>query len=305
MHADEVFVEVLRCDIRERVGTLAKRLGRAHKGSVAGVHDCRSTCRRLRTDLELMGRSGFHQQEAARLADRLHRVERSLASARDLDVILIDLDGYLRLNPRRAAGLKGVQKLLTLRRAKTARRAQRKLRRGQRRTLLRDLRTFLDKQDSNARAKGTAPFAKPVLVRHFTHELIWHRYEAVRAFEPTLPGNERTYHKFRSACRDLSLAIELFRGALPDASPIVRDLTALQAQIGEMYDHHTAVTKLRSLRSRGKLEATPDLDAYVEQRVRARDRLMARFEPLWLEHLGRGFRLRLAKAMDAEVPAAA
>jgi CHAD domain-containing protein len=304
MHADEVLVEGLRCEVREHVRKLDKRLARASRGKIGGVHDGRTSCRRIRVDLDLMARTVFSRRRSTRLSERLRDVERALAKPRDLDVMRNDLGAYLRLNPGAAAGLRHVDRYLAKKRARASKKATGLLDKRTRSKLVGDLRELLESAPKRAFIADKRD-AQPVLVRHFTHELIWHEYDAIRAFEPKLPGDEATLHRFRSACRQLRFAMEVFGGALRSSPGIVEDLVALQEQIGEMHDHHVAVTKLRRWRARGDLEGTPELERYLNQRADARDRLKQRFEARWLAHLGKGFRLRLAGAIESEVPAAA
>jgi CHAD domain-containing protein len=303
MHADEVLADALRVDVLAQIRRLDKRLKRAARGTVGGIHDTRTLCRRIETYLDVMGRSVFRRRQAARLSARVRVIERRLAKTRDLDVMIGDLNGYTRLHPRAAGGLRQVEKYLARKRRRAAVEARAYIGRSVRRRLVSDLERVLKHGRQLPRRNG-AP-AQPFLVRHFTHELIWHRYDALRAFEPSLIRNEKTLHQFRSACRQLRFSIELFGGALRDMSPIVSELIAVQEQIGEMHDHHVAVSRLRRWAARGAFVGTPELDTYVSQRAAARERLKARFEQRWLAQLGTAFRLRLAGAIESEVPAAA
>ncbi len=303
MHADEVLTEGLRSDVRTYVEKLNDRMKRARRGKVGGVHDTRTVCRRLRTYLDLMGRSVFRSGPAERAGARLAKIETSLAKTRDLDSLLNDLEGYIRLHRSSARVLRGVHDVIGERRKRAVRAARRTLSKRSRRAIVDRLDALLEHGWRETPKKSFT--AAPFLVRHFTHELIWHRYDMVRAFEPSLPGDEETTHRFRSACRELRFAMELFGEALRDSPPIVADLVAVQEQIGEMHDHHVAVRLLRKYAARGIVNGSPELDAYVAERSAARDRLKARFEERWAAHLDTAFRLRLAGAIESEMPAAA
>jgi CHAD domain-containing protein len=306
MFADEVLVDGLRAELRVCAHKLEQRLKRARKGKPSGMHDGRTTCRRLRAAVDIMGRSSGRERAAEELCGELARAERLLSKTRDIDVLLVDLEAYGKLHPMASKGLADLRSFLAKKRKRAARRVGQKLTGARCRALVRAVQRFGAASSRYAHAAEAAPpAARPMLVRHFTHEEIWRRYDAVRAFDPILPGSPEALHKFRSACRELRFTIELFGPALADMAGIVADLVDVQAQIGEMHDHHEAVRAIRKWKANGSIDPTRELETYVAERVVMRDRLRAHFETAWLTHLGRGFRARIASAIEEEVPAAA
>jgi CHAD domain-containing protein len=304
MLADEVFVDALRAEVREHATKLDERLKRASRGSVGGVHDARTLSRRLRSELDILARTAGHAKRSSKVMSRVKRTEKALSRARDLDVLRLDVEGYTAMHPSAEDGLAGLRELVTKKRRRARAEVARVLSKKRRRKLCASLERLAAKAAPPV-AKGAVARPSPALVRDFTHEEIWRRYDAVRAFEAALPGSEDLLHQFRAACRKLRFTMELFQAALPDSSPIIDDLVALQDQIGEMHDHHVAITEIRTWKARGDLRSTPELETYVAERLLARERSKEHFEARWLAHLCKDFRLRLAEAIDEETPASA
>ena len=172
---------------------------------------------------------------------------------------------------------------------------------GARKKIVRALRAYAeDEAEVTLAQPKDQTKAAPSRVRDFTHEEIWHRYDAVRAYEPRLSDGADAIHHYRSACRELRFLLELFGEALPESAPIAEELRALQDQVGEMHDHHVAVTRIEAWRARGELHASRELDAYVEARARARDQMRERLLFPWQGPLRQEFRARLARALEAE-----
>ena len=290
--------EALRDDVRAHVSKLRKRLKKAHRGKSKGIHDARTELRRIRSELDTMGHTAFDERVTSRLCQRLHDTERALAKARDADVLLGHLRGYVRKRKGRADGLGEVQAKLEARRARGVKEARTMLGEHVRAAIVRAVkRATKPKHVVIAPPKNPAK-AAPELVRHFTHREVWRRYEALRAFDARLPADVETLHKLRSACRQLRFTLETFEGASPDLAPIARDLHERQDEIGELHDHELAIQLLERWRAKGKIASSRGLDAYLERRARARDELRHMAESRWLSLLGAKFRLRLARALE-------
>src|SRR5438270_508015 len=105
MQADEPMVAALRDVVAPRVYKLRKRLKKAKRGDPEGVHDSRTELRRLRTDLDLMGHTVFDTEATTQLCRRMHELEQVLAKTRDTDVLIDDLDRYLKRQTKERAGL--------------------------------------------------------------------------------------------------------------------------------------------------------------------------------------------------------
>jgi CHAD domain-containing protein len=293
MRPTEPLTEALRGEITGHARKLKKRLKRARAGDESGVHDSRTMLRRLRTELDVMGDTVFDPDDAAKVAYRLHRLERALAKLRDTDVLLADAKAYARVHRK---GMAPLLAFLEKRRAKALRAARRDLGRSKKATLSL---TSLLAHPNEPKVKNASK-AAPRLVRHFTHEEIWRMYDAVRAYDVRLPPDAEVLHRMRSACRRLRFVLELFGGALPNADRIGRELRRIQDEVGELHDHHIAALAIAKWLDKRKLERTYGIEAYLRHRVRVRDALRERLEARWLAVLGRAFRERLANVLESE-----
>jgi len=301
MQADEPMVAALRDVLEPRVDKLRKRLKKAKKGDPEGVHDSRTELRRLRADLDLMGHTVFDAETTAEVCRRMRQLEQALAKTRDTDVLIEDLDGYLRRRARERAGLGELRKLLTKRRHKGERTARRALRRRARREVVQSLEGLLRRKAVvSERRSGNPAKASPTLVRHFTRQEIWRRYDALRAYDARLPGDIETLHKLRSSCRQMRFALEAFADALPTVKPIAGELHRVQDEIGELHDHHVALGLVDRWRRKGRLATTPALEHYLAYHARTRDRVRKRFERHWLSLFGEQFRRRVFRSLEKE-----
>jgi CHAD domain-containing protein len=295
MRSEQPIAEALAEVVLDHARKLDKRLLRARRGDVDGVHDGRTMLRRLRTELKVMGDTAFDPREAARIEARLAQVEGALGKARDTDVLLADLDRYARRH--RADGLAPLRAALGRRRKRSARAARRVLGARERKRAARALKRLAAAPNPSAPRDGVR--ARPCLVRHFTHEEIWSLYDAVRAFDTRLPEDPEVLHKLRAACRRLRFGLELFAAALPRANAIARELHALQNEVGRMHDHHVAAELLEKWRKRRKLRGGA-IAAYAKHHAQERERLKKRAAVRWNDVLGHDFRERLAAALEVE-----
>jgi len=299
MRDDETMARAMREEIEGRVRKLRKRLAKAHAGKVEGVHKARTELRRIRAEIDTMGHTAYGSAVMERLADRLHEAERALGKTRDTDVLLADLRAYVRRAPRKEArSLAPVCARLAAKREASAKDARAALDKRTRRQLERALEHGVRRKNVVALQPKNPARAAPELVRHFTHQEVWRRYEAMRAYDARLPADVETLHALRSACRDLRFTLEAFEGALPGLEPIARSLHALQDEMGELHDHQVAIDRLERWRRKGKIKTTRALDRYLARRADARDELRSRSEPRWLAVLGEEFRARLARALE-------
>jgi CHAD domain-containing protein len=305
MRPDEPMAEALRAALEEHALKLKKRLRKAARGDADAIHDARTTLRRIREGLVIMGRTAFDPVRTSRLERQLHDVEQTMAPTRDDDVLAADLDGWLKRASRGARRqLAPFHAFLDRRRRRDARRLSRDLTRGGVPKHVRKTRRFL-----RGHPRGMTPpphnpaKATPMLVRHFLPDETWRAYEEVLAYETKLPANFDVIHQVRSSCRRLRYAIELFAGALPaGAKELMRALRSLQDRLGELHDHAVAVARIDDWLARGKVKASPALDAYRTNRVAKRDRLRAEFESEWRALTGGPFRVALSHLVSGETP---
>jgi CHAD domain-containing protein len=303
MQPDQPMAEALRAAVDAHARKLKKRLRSAARGDADSIHDARTTLRRIREGLVVMGRTAFDPSQTAPLERQLHALEQTMADTRDDDVLAADLGSWLKRASRRdRRELAPFRAFLRRRRRRDARRLSRELTRGRTTKPVRKTRRFLR---GRARAASPPPHnpakAVPTLVRHFLPDQTWRAYEEVLAFEARLPADLDVIHQVRSSCRRLRYALELFAGALPRAAEdVVRALRALQDRLGDLHDSAVAVARIDDWVARGKVPASPALEAYRATCVAKRDRLRAEFDSEWRALTGDGFRFALSHVVSGE-----
>jgi CHAD domain-containing protein len=307
MRPDEPMAEALPAALETHARKLKKRLCKAARGDADAIHDARTTLRRIREGLVVMGRSAFDPSRTTRLERRLHDVEQTMAATRDDDVLAADLDAWLKRASRRARSeLAPFRAFVRRRRRRDARRLSRELTSGGAAKPVKNVRRFLRRAGVRAATPPPRNAAKaiPTLVRHFLPDETWRAYEEVLAYEMRLPADLDVIHQVRSSCRRLRYALELFAGALPrEPTDLVHALRGLQDRLGELHDHAVAVARIDDWLARGKVATNPALDAYRASRVAKRDRLRARFESEWRALTGKPFRFALSRLVSGETDA--
>jgi CHAD domain-containing protein len=107
----------------------------------------------------------------------------------------------------------------------------------------------------------------PVQVRHVLGNAIWARYEVVRAYETVMDAPTITQlHMLRITGKYLRYTLEFFREVLPDnASGLIRDVTAMQDQLGALHDADVAAGLARdylaALSKKGKKKRSEEASA--------------------------------------------
>jgi CHAD domain-containing protein len=296
--------EALPAALEPRVDQLRKRIRKARRGDADAIHDARTTLRRLREGIVVMGRTAFDPAATRALERELHEVERALGPTRDDDVLLADVHEWLRHAGRDARqALTPLVDRITSQRKKHLRTLVRDLGRGRsRRALQRARRLFRDPSRSACPPPKNPARAMPSLVRHFVPDTTWRAYEEVLAYEVRLPADLEVIHKVRSSCRRLRYLLELLEGAIPPgAEDVVGSLRALQDRLGDLHDHAVAVNRIAAWCTRGKLALEPALTEYLRRRVDARERLRAEFEGEWAALTGDAFRTAIAHLASGEM----
>lgn len=287
------------------VRMLANEAGTREGADIEFLHDMRVSTRRMRAAYRIF--EPYYDAEAVkRFNKNLRRAGGTLGAVRDLDVLIEKAEAY-------QAGLPQeddltVEPLLASWH-------------GSREVARRELIEYLD---SSAYRDFVAAFrvflltpgaqAKPIpegepvahQLRHVVPRLVMERYEQVRAYEPILATAPiTTYHQLRVDFKRLRYALEFFQKQLgPEASGIIKQVTALQDLLGALQDAHVAEELIRAFldEQRGKRKKALPL-AGVEQYWRVQQitqqELLARFPAPWAEVLGVDFRRSLALALAA------
>jgi CHAD domain-containing protein len=299
--------EALRRGLDRPARKLEKELCAAAAGEAEGVHDARTTIRRLREGLIVMGRTVFDPDRVGALGDRLRDVEKFLGPTRDDDVLLQSLHHW-REGASRAmrAGIEPLEKRLGKNRKKHARALARDLARKRVRRAAKKVRRFM-----RGRLRATVPpprnpaQAVPVLVRHFVADETWFAYEQVLAFDTRVPTADfDVIHEVRAACRRLRYRLELFEGAVPEGTTDLIDaLRAVQDRMGDLHDHVVAVETLEAWLAEGRLPRTDAIEDFLLRQRSARDRLREEFDREWRSLTGAAFRHAIARVASRELRA--
>jgi CHAD domain-containing protein len=300
MRPDQPIDLALRAAVDRQVRKVRKRLDEARAGDADGIHDGRVAVRRLREDLEVMGETVFDRVRVSEISDRLHDVEKALAGPRDADVMLEGLEAYVAHHRSQERALTHVTKLVERRRARTAKSARKEIDRA--RSSIRASRK-LARRSSLTTTPRSRP--SPRLVEHFVHEAIWRAYDAVLAHGASPTNDVEALHAFRSDCRRLRYAIELFEGALGETRPLIARLTRVQDEIGEMHDQQVAARRIEKWMRSGKLSPTPALESLVADLRRRRDAMRQGCLERKAEVLSSEFRASLHAALERARPARA
>jgi CHAD domain-containing protein len=304
MRGDEAMAEALQDALQPHADKLKKFLRKAEKGDANAIHHARTTLRRLREGLVVMGRTVFEPATTRELEGAMHRVEQLLGPTRDDDVLLADVDDWLAHGGRASRqALQRPRDHMANVRQRHMRKLKRHLGRSRTRKALKRLRRFVAGGNGAAQTPPKNPAkAAPSLVRHFVPDETWRAYDAVLAYETRLPADFDVIHKVRSSARRLRYLLELFDGALPPgAQDVVDSLRALQDRLGELHDHVVALERLERWIQDGSLKDDPALRKYLDHRRQARDELAAEFDDEWRKLTGKVFRFALSRIISGEI----
>jgi CHAD domain-containing protein len=307
MRPDEPMAEATRCALEPHARKLKKRLRTAAKGDPEGIHDARTTLRRLREGLVVMGRTAYEPDCVEVLQGGLHDLEQLLGATRDDDVLLESVERWTKNASRAARAAMGpLEKHLRRRRRKHARALAKDLRTRRKVAPAKAVRGFLRGHPRGViPPPGNPTRAAPELVRHFVAEETWRAYEEVLAYDTRIVSADfDVIHKVRSACRRLRYMLELFEGAVPPGTAdVVEALRVLQDRLGELHDHVVAVARIEKWLANGQIPLNAVTDDYLGERRDARDRLRAEFEDEWRKLTGREFRHAIAIVASGEMRA--
>jgi CHAD domain-containing protein len=305
MYPDEPMAEAMRAALEPYARKLKKHLRKVARGDPDAIHDARTTIRRLREGLVVMGRTAFEPSRVARLQHRLRDLQKCLGPTRDDDVLLADMQRWMkRLDHAQRLALGPLEELLGRRRRKHWRVLEQDLRPKRQRRTVESLRRFLRGHPPAVVAppKNRAR-AAPTLVRHFLADEVWRAYEEVLAFETRVASaDDDVIHQVRSACRRLRYLLELLDGAVPPGAADVADaLRALQDRLGELHDHVVAVALLEKWLADGRVPDNPAIAGYRKHHLRARERMRAEFEQEWRRLVSPAFRHAIATIASGEM----
>lgn len=232
----------------------AEYLAKAHKNEddaargddPDAIHDLRVAIRRIRTALQVLEDApGADAKRLRALRKDLRPLAHALGEARDLDLMLANLDAFAEDHGGADASLTAMRSLLAERRADRQHNVRRIL--GKRKTqhALAGIK-HLSEHDATA-AQDDDPSL--VAVRAFAGGAIWRRYGPVLAFERKFPTPSLDqWHRLRITCKQVRYTLEFFADALgPGVEPLITALTSAQDHLGALQDARSRNELLESL----------------------------------------------------------
>lgn len=277
------FIQMLKNEAGSRTGE-----------DIEAVHDMRVAIRRIRSALRLL--SSYYKRGAVRHFSRdLRQIGWTLGEVRDLDVLIENLQVYM----------------------KTAKRSQQtKLRvaiaeldtqRAEARAELNDL---LDSRAFRRFVKAFSDFATtpesgiklpdgdgiaPRQVRLLLPGLIYDRLAAVRAYHEALDSAEAmTLHALRIELKRLRYTVSFFEDVLgPQIGEFIKEIKALQDNLGNMNDVTSARTRLQNLSEEHQAALAGYLTHLDEQELA----LKGQFTELWTQFNTRRVQQLLSSAI--------
>jgi len=305
MWSSEPLEEALRGVSRAGAHKLRKRLRKAAKGDEKAVHDARTTIRRLRQTLLVMGRTAFDRQSAERLSTQLKDLEQTLGPVRDDDVLLQSVRRWRKGVPRAlGSGIEPLEKRLIRQRKKHVRSLVDDLARKRMRRTVKGVRRLERGQSPPTLGPPGNPHrAVPALVRHVVADQTWRAFDEVLAYDTRVPTADLgVMHKVRSACRRLRYPLELFGDAVPTgARDVAAALRDLQNRLGTLHDHVVALQRIRAWLDGGRIPPSDAIEAYLRERTEARDRLSAEFDREWRSLTSQAFRDAIGQIASGEM----
>lgn len=273
------------------------------------VHDIRVASRRMRAALRVLG--PYMSKEAQPVRRGLRSMTRSLGAVRDLDVLLQHaVDFREQLPAEQQADLDGLLEAWKSKRKKARKELLRHLDSKDYTKFKRNMEKFLDRADGDESSPDQTAGAQPYQVRHVAGSTIVLRYDAVRAYETVMDApTVNQLHALRVTGRYLRYTLECFRETLPpDTKGMIRDIVAMQDQLGEMQDAEVASQLIRAYlgktarKGKGKEQAItipPGLAAYLAEREATVRRIHTQFRTTWANLISPEWRARLASVVTS------
>jgi CHAD domain-containing protein len=219
-------------------------------GTIADVdseflHDLRVAVRRTRSVQRRLA-AVFPPEPLAHFRDEFRWLQRASGPARDLDVYVLEFDGFAAAHRQRLEPLRG---LLAAHRRAAHRRMVRALRSARAARLLSEWRAFLDDLPAAAADSDRPDAARRVdavagAEIRSVHARMLRAGAAIGDASPPEP-----LHDLRKRGKELRYLLELFGGLYPGrvAGEMVRSLKSLQDALGRFQDRQVQAATLRSL----------------------------------------------------------
>jgi CHAD domain-containing protein/uncharacterized protein YjbK len=298
MHADDPMSEAGRGILGlhfERM--LAHETGTRLGENVEELHDMRVATRRMRAAFQVFA-PYFEAKAVKPYLKGLKRTGRALGPVRDLDVFEEKARRYLATLPADQAD--ALDELLSDWGAERVSARQRML------AYLDSERhsRFVERFGQFLSTSGAGVIPRPVngtasfRVRHIAPQLLYSRYEAVRAYEPLLDSAPiDLLHALRIDFKRLRYVLEFFLPVLgPEAKMMIGEVKQMQDHLGDLNDADVAVQLLQGFLG-GAQQGHEGVRAYLRDREHERTRLLECFPAAWARFTRPEVRRHLALAV--------
>jgi CHAD domain-containing protein len=213
----------------------------------------------------------------------MRKVARTLGTVRDLDVMLIDIQGYeATLEPELRSTLQPIYAMLDQQRVQARKDLIRLLDKGSYRRFVDDFSSFVTKTGKGAHAVETEEI-HPFQVRHLLPRLIYEHLAAVRAYDGAIADADPvTLHALRIEFKRLRYVVTIFTDVLGSSiNEFIAELKAIQDHLGKIADIRAAKDRLNDIANGLEPEAGEALKQYLTQLDEQQEDLRASFMEVW------------------------
>jgi CHAD domain-containing protein len=316
--ADDTMREAARKILMYHFGQMVEHERGTKVGrDIEELHDMRVAAMRMRSVVEVL-EDYLNMKDMSSYYKNIKSIRRTLGTVRDLDVFLEKIDHYLVAQPpERVPEMDPLTDSMLIERAK------------HRGTML----VYLDDSRYNKFKKNFADYllskkswkmksAKkngepiPARVVDILPVLLYSQLATVRAYGDVLTDDTKIdpylekYHQLRIDVKILRYTIEFFREVLgSETKSLIKDLKALQDNLGDMHDTVVALEMLENFERYGVWGETqgknnsanirdyPGVDAYIEYRKKELASLLDSFPDAWSKVIDPDFSVRFSQAI--------
>lgn len=282
------------------------------------LHDMRVAAMRMRSIIEVL-EEDLDMKKMYPHYKMIKRTRKVLGSVRDLDVFLEVIDQYLEdKTPEARTGMDPLTDSILIERAK---------KRGNMLVYLDDVEYNKFKDNFAAyllkkkfwKMKSVKKNGEPVPCRvaDVLPVLLYTQFATVRSYAEIVANEAidpylEKYHQLRIDVKILRYTLEFFKEVLgPESKGLIKDLKALQDNLGDMHDTVVALGLLENFEKYGRwgeadkkqpvssngVRSYPGVDTYMEYRKQELQNLVDEFPDVWLRVIEPDFSLRLSQAI--------
>lgn len=204
---------------------------------VEAIHHMRVSCRRIRSAYDLLT-PYYDQKKVFEIRNGIQRLGKNLGLVRDLDVFLVALDTYFRVEHQEKNIFEHIMKQLQKYRGVQHKKLRKYLSGKEYRKTLKNIRLYSRKPIGEDNRKKIIPRA----VRHVLPFILHKQLAVVRGFDDYIEtDNAEVLHRLRIEVKRLRYILTQFSSILGrSASPFVKELKLIQDNLGSLNDVDTA-----------------------------------------------------------------